>query len=240
MLPARNEAQTIYDSIVQFHQFLPNAIICIIDNDSEDDTQSVAKQAIKEHQIDGVFLFEPLVGKGYAIQRGLSEVDADIYVLCDADLTYPIEDVAKLIQPILAGDADMVMGDRLSGGHYSTQNKRRFHCVGNKLITKLTNIFFNQSFIDVSTGYRVLSRSFVEGYKVKAKGFELEIDLAIHAANFDLSVREIPIGYTSRPDGSFSKLSTFRDGLANLRFLVSRFFQDHFEKVKNRRSCAMR
>ena len=133
--------------------------------------------------------------------------------MADADITYPASEVRKLIYPIASGEADMVVGDRHTDGHYDAENKRALHGFGNKMVRDLVNNMFNAKLADIMSGYRVLSRRFVKNYPILVEGFELETDMTLHALDKRFRIIEIPIQYKDRPAGSFSKLSTIRDGM---------------------------
>jgi glycosyltransferase involved in cell wall biosynthesis len=212
ILPAFNEEATIGDTIRSFAAQLPDACIWVVDNNSRDATAQVACETIATLRLSGGVLEEPAQGKGNAVRRAFREVEADIYVLADADLTYPADQVRELIAPVEAGLAEMAVGDRLSGGHYQRENKRRFHGFGNRLVRWLVNWTFNATLVDIMSGYRALSRRFVKTYPILVAGFEIETDMTLHALDKRLAIREVPIRYRDRPPGSMSKLNTFRDG----------------------------
>lgn len=223
ILPAFNEAKTIADCIHGFHRALPHAEVVVIDNNSCDSTGEIAESFLTERRIRGRVLYEPRQGKANAVRRAFHEVDADIYVMVDADSTYPPEALHNLLQPILESKADIVVGDRLSSGAYSAQNHRRFHGFGNALVTLLINKLFRVSVVDVMSGYRVMTRSFVKNYPCLVDGFELETDMTLYAVNSRFRLLEIPVSYHSRPEGSFSKLNTYRDGAKVISTIVKIF-----------------
>jgi hypothetical protein len=140
--------------------------------------------------------------------------------MADADLTYPAERVRDLIHPILENQADMVVGDRLSGGHYGNENKRNFHGFGNKLVRWLINKLFRANLKDIMTGYRAFSRKFVKNYPILVEGFQIETDVTLHALDKRFRIMEISVEYLDRPVGSFSKLNTFSDGVMVLFTIV--------------------
>jgi len=212
ILPAYNEEKTVAQCIEGFAQTLPGAAIYVINNRSTDATASVAKATLEELGVLGGVINEHRPGKGAAIRRAFLEVQADVYLMSDADLTYPTDAALELIESILDGTADMVVGDRLSEGHYAKENRRRFHGVGNWLVCYLVNALYNARLADIMSGYRAFSRRFVKTYPVLVEGFELETDLTLHALDKRLTIRELAIDYQDRPEGSFSKLNTFRDG----------------------------
>ena len=151
------------------------------------------------------------------------DIDADIYIMIDGDDTYPAECARKLMQPIIDGEADMVIGDRLSNGTYAKENKRAFHGFGNKLVQKLIGLLFKNEINDIMTGYRVFNRYFVKTMPVLSDGFQIETEMSIHALDKKFLLKEIPIEYRDRPEGSESKLNTFRDGYRVLMMLASLF-----------------
>ncbi|MDR2694764.1 MAG: glycosyltransferase family 2 protein, partial [Deltaproteobacteria bacterium] len=212
LLPAYNEELTIAGTIAGFRDAMPSARIYVINNNSDDGTAAVAEEILARTD-RGALLHEPRQGKGNALRRGLLEIDADIFVMADADMTYPPEQIHELVAPIAEGRADMVIGDRFAGGDYDRENTRRFHTFGNRLIRALANIFFRSHIVDIMTGYRAFSRTFARVYPVLAEGFQLETDMTIFALRHKFRILEIPVRYRNRPEGSFSKLNTFRDGL---------------------------
>ena len=212
VLPAYNEQITIEQVIRDFRQALPEAAIYVIDNNSKDLTHQIATTTLKDVGGEGAVLREPRQGKGNALRRAFHQIDADIYVLADADSTYPASKARDLMQPVLCGEADMVVGDRHSGGNYSDQNKRMLHGFGNELVKRLINLFFNANLKDIMSGYRVFSRTFVKNYAILVDGFQVETDMTLHALDKRFRIVEIPVDYVDRPEGSFSKLSTLSDG----------------------------
>jgi len=212
IMPAYNEAVTISKVIREFHLAVPAASIYVVDNNSSDSTYELALQTLKEVGISGRVIREPRQGKGNAVRRAFLEVDADIYVMVAADLTYPALRLQDLIDPVANGDADMVVGDRHSLGGYKQENKRHFHSFGNALVTTLVNRLFKARLVDIMSGYRVFSRKFVKNYAILVEGFEIETDITLHSLDKRYRIKEIPIEYQDRPEGSVSKLNTFSDG----------------------------
>ena len=212
ILPAYNEAQTIGDTIRDFYSACPDAELWVINNNSTDDTGDIANNMLSELGADGGVIVEPRQGKGNAVRRAFHEIDADVYVMADADLTYPAERVNELIQPILDGAADMVVGDRHSTGHYQQENKRPLHNFGNSLVQSLVNKLFKADLVDIMTGYRAFNRLFVKNYPILVEGFEIETDMTLHALDKKFRIMEVPVEYKDRPEGSFSKLNTLSDG----------------------------
>jgi glycosyltransferase involved in cell wall biosynthesis len=219
ILPAFNEEQTIVTSVESFHRDCPEATIWVINNCSTDSTEIKAKDIFDRLKIQGGVINERRKGKGNAVRCAFTNIEADVYVISDADSTYPSYDIRKLLQPVLNGEADMVVGDRHIGGNYANENKRALHGFGNILVRKLVNYLFRANLSDILSGYRVFSRRFVKTYPVLVEGFELETDLTLHALDKRLSIVELPIDYRDRPEGSVSKLNTYSDGFRVLRTL---------------------
>lgn len=213
VLPAYNEAATIAQTMRSFHAELPEAELIVVNNNSSDDTAAIAQRTLQELGARGKVLSETRQGKGNAVRRAFLEVDADIYVMADADLTYPAQRVHDLIGPIARGEADMVVGDRHSGGHYAAENKRALHGFGNRLVQRMVNRLFHARLVDIMSGYRAFSRAFVKTYPILVEGFQIETDVTLHALNRRMRIVEIPVEYKDRPEGSFSKLNTLSDGV---------------------------
>jgi glycosyltransferase involved in cell wall biosynthesis len=224
VLPAHNEELTIEKTIRAFHSALPEAAIWVVDNCSVDTTNAVALATLSELGCAGGVLNETRKGKGNAVRRAFLEIDADLYILCDADLTYPADCVRDLMAPVIEGRADMVVGDRHSDGHYAAENKRTLHGFGNRLVRLLVNRLFNAELADIMSGYRVFSRSFVKSYPILVEGFEVETDMTLHALDKRFRIVEIPVEYRDRPLGSVSKLNTFSDG-AKVIFTIARILR---------------
>ena len=221
ILPAYNEELTISETIIDFHRALPDAQIWVVNNASTDNTEQVAKDAFYSLVCKGGVLNEDRPGKGNAVRCGFGQIEADIYVLADADMTYPADQVDRLIKPILSGRADMVVGDRHSLGHYAAENKRPLHGLGNRLVVTLVNRLFDADLRDIMSGYRVFSRRFVKNYPILVSGFEIETDMTLHALDKKFRIVEIPINYKDRPDGSVSKLNTLTDGVRVLSTIAT-------------------
>ena len=216
LLPCYNEALTIEKVVKDFRRELPDATVYVYDNNSSDDSVKLAKRA------GATVRFVAQQGKGHVVRRMFQEINADVYVLADADDTYPAEDVHALIKPIADGIADMVCGDRLSST-YMTENKRPGHNFGNVLVCGLVKRLWGQKVHDVMTGYRVFSRRFVKTCPVLSNGFEIETEMTLHTLDKRMSLKEIPIQYRDRPKGSFSKLNTVGDGIRVLKTIFNMF-----------------
>ena len=219
ILPAYNEELTIEATVRAFHVALPEAAIWVINNRSSDATEGIARTTLSSLGCLGGVLNESRKGKGNAVRRAFLEINADLYVLADSDLTYPADRVRDLLAPVLEGRADMVVGDRHSAGHYAAENKRALHGVGNRLVRNLVNSLFNAELADIMSGYRVFNRRFVKNYPILVEGFEIETDMTLHALDKRYRIIEIPIEYKDRPKGSVSKLNTFSDG-ARVLFVI--------------------
>ena len=216
LLPCYNEALTIEKVVGDFKRELPEAEIFVYDNNSSDGSDALAAKA-------GATVRRVVQqGKGHVVRRMFQEVDADIYVMVDSDDTYPADEVRKLVEPVASGEADMVIGDRLSST-YMSENKRFGHNFGNVLVCWLINRLWNRPVNDVMTGYRVFSRRFVKTCPVLSKGFEIETELTLHTLDKRMSLKEIPIKYRDRPEGSVSKLNTFSDGMRVLKTIFDMF-----------------
>ena len=218
VIPCLNEEAAIAGVVGEFRHALPDAAIVVIDNRSTDHTAEAARAA------GAVVHRETRRGKGFAIQSAFGEVDADIYVLADGDATYPPGEVGRLIEPILNHEADMVVGERLTGATAATLTP--LHNLGNRLIVSLVNLFFATELKDVLSGYRALSRRLVDGVPLVSPGFEVETELTVKALERGFSITEVPITYRPRPAGTASKLRTFRDGYRIL-ITIAILLRDH-------------
>ncbi len=223
ILPAYNEELTIVDTMKDFFSVCPEAEIYVIDNASKDRTNELARAAYQTLGCKGRLLEEPRKGKAAAVRKAFMEIDADVYVMADADMTYPASDLRSLLAPVLDGRADIVCGNRHSSGVYRRENKRPLHDFGNKITRQLINSLFKGSLGDILTGYRVMSKRFVKNYPILSDGFELETEMSIHALDKGYFIVEVPTDYRSRPEGSFSKLNTLTDGVLVLKTIFSIF-----------------
>ncbi|WP_040481900.1 glycosyltransferase family 2 protein [Luminiphilus syltensis] len=219
VLPAYNEALTIAETLEDFHANLPEGFLVVVDNNSSDDTARIARKTLDRLGAKGIVLTEPKQGKGFAVRRAFKTIDADIYIMSDADFTYPAEQAGQLIQCMNERNADMVVGDRHSSGSYLQENTRRLHNFGNGLVTWLVNTLFGAELNDIMSGLRVLTRRFVKNYPILVNGFELETDMTLHALDKRMTIVEIPIEIRDRPEGSESKLKTVPDG-ARVLFVI--------------------
>ncbi len=206
LIPCYNESKTIEKVVMDFARVLPEAVIYVYDNNSSDGTDRIAKQA------GAVVRYEYQQGKGNVIRRMFREIDAECYIMADGDDTYPAEFAPKMAEKVLERHVDMVVGDRLSSTYF-TENKRPFHNFGNSLVRKSINVLFHTDIKDIMTGYRAFSYQFVKSFPVLSKGFEIETEMSIHAADKNMFVENVVIDYRDRPQGSESKLNTYSDGM---------------------------
>ena len=206
LIPCYNEEQTIGKVIEETKRVLPEAVIYVYDNNSTDRTAQAAGQA------GTVVRREPLQGKGSVIRRMFRETEALCYVMVDGDNTYSMEKAPEMVRLVLEGQADMVIGDRLSSTYF-TENKRKFHNFGNTLVRGSINCLFQSRIKDVMTGFRCFSYEFVKTFPVLSKGFEIETEMTIHAVFNHLVVENVVIEYRDREEGSVSKLNTVSDGI---------------------------
>lgn len=216
LLPCYNEALTIEKTIMDFKKELPESSIYVFDNASTDDSAAIAANA------GAIVIPVSRRGKGNVVRAMFREIDADVYVMADADDTYPADEVSELIRPILSHEADMTTGDRLSSTYY-TENKRPGHNFGNALVCRLIKFLWGCEVKDVMTGYRAFSRQFVKTCPVLSDGFEIETEITLHSVDKRLRIKEIPIQYRDRPAGSASKLHTLRDGCRVLSTIFNTF-----------------
>lgn len=219
LIPCYNEAKTIQKVISDYKAVLPQADIYVYDNNSTDNTAELAEKK------GAIVCHEYKQGKGNVIRSMFRDIDADCYLMIDGDDTYPAEYANEFVNLILERKADMVNGDRLSSTYF-TENKRPFHNAGNRSVRALINHLFHTHVHDIMTGYRAFSREFVKTFPVLSKGFEIETEMTIHAVNKNFLIREIPVTYRDRPEGSVSKLNTYSDGLKVLR-TIFRLYRDY-------------
>ncbi len=214
LLPCYNEEVAIGDCVRRFREVLPEATIYVYDNNSRDKTREVAAAA------GAVVRGEPMQGKGYVVCRMFADIDADIYVMADGDNTYDPHSAPKLIDMLVSGNLDMVVGARIEQEQTAY---RRGHRLGNFMLTWFLGFLFRHHFKDILSGYRAFSRRFAKTFPALAEGFDIEAELTVHALSMHLPTAELPTPYGARPAGSFSKLNTYRDGMRVLYAIVSLF-----------------
>jgi glycosyltransferase involved in cell wall biosynthesis len=203
LVPCFNEEAAVATVVAGFRKALPKAEIFVYDNNSCDRTATVAREAGAKVRS------ERRQGKGHVVRRMFADIDADIYVLVDGDATYDAASAPRMIDALLSDHLDMVVGLRIDQVQTAY---RPGHRAGNWMLTSFLSSVFGQAFKDILSGYRVFSRRFVKSFPVLSDGFEIETELAVHALELALPVAEIETPYYARPEGSFSKLNTWRDG----------------------------
>jgi glycosyltransferase involved in cell wall biosynthesis len=212
LLPCYNEAAAIVQTIEGFRRALPDATIYVYDNNSRDDTVRVAREA------GAIVRTERTQGKGNVVRRMFADVEADVYVLSDGDATYDPTAAPRMIERLLGEQLDMVVGTRESD---ATEAYRRGHRFGNRMLTGCVTWIFGQTFSDILSGYRVFSNRFVKSFPALSEGFEIETEISVHALELKMPVAEVPTAYAARPEGSESKLSTYRDGFRILGLILN-------------------
>lgn len=219
LIPCYNEEKTVQKVVSDFREVLPEATIYVYDNNSSDRTAELAAAA------GAVVRHEYQQGKGNVIRRMFREIDAQVYIMTDGDDTYPAEYARQMVNQVLDHQADMVVGDRLSSTYF-TENKRPFHNFGNSLVRGTINRLFHTEIKDIMTGYRAFSYQFVKTFPVLSKGFEIETEMTIHAADKNLQVDNVVIEYRDRPEGSESKLNTYSDG-AKVLMSIAKLYRNY-------------
>ena len=212
LLPCFNEEAAIGATVEGFRRALPDATIYVYDNNSRDRTKEVAAVA------GAVVRSEGQQGKGHVVRRMFADIDADVYIMADGDLTYDPASAPEMARMIAADHLDMVVGTRR---HEAVEAYRGGHVLGNKLFTRLLSGLFGRSFTDIFSGYRAFSRRFVKSYPVLSQGFEIETEMSVHALELRMPVGEVETRYGARPEGSHSKLSTFGDGWKILKTIAT-------------------
>ena len=212
LLPCYNEEAAIAATVAGFRAALLQATIYVYDNNSTDRTREVAAKA------GAVVRSERQQGKGHVVRRMFADVDADVYVMADGDLTYDPKSAPAMVDLLLAEQLDMIVGTRR---HEEKEAYRRGHALGNRVFTGLLSGLFGRSFSDIFSGYRVFSRRFVKSFPVLSSGFEIETEISVHALELRMPVGEVETAYAARPEGSESKLSTWSDGWRILKTIVT-------------------
>ena len=220
LIPCYNEEVTIEKVVTDFKKELPDADIYVYDNNSQDRTVEIARNT------GAIVRSENRQGKGNVVRTMFREIDADIYIMVDGDDTYPAEFVHQLIEPIKNNEADMTTGDRLSNGTYQQEIKKNFHEFGNHLVRSSINLLFNNKLKDIMTGYRAFNKMFVKNMPIMSSNFELETEMTLFALDKKYRIKEIPIVFRERPDGSESKINTFSDGFKVIKTII-KMFKDH-------------
>ena len=212
LLPCYNEEAAIGATVAGFRAALPSATIYVYDNNSRDRTREVAAEA------GAIVRTERQQGKGHVVRRMFADVDAGVYVMADGDLSYDAKAAPAMVDLLLAEQLDMIVGTRR---HEEKHAYRGGHVLGNRLFTGILSGLFGRSFSDIFSGYRVFSRRFVKSFPVLSEGFEIETEMSVHALELRMPVGEVETSYAARPEGSQSKLSTYRDGWRILKTIVN-------------------
>jgi glycosyltransferase involved in cell wall biosynthesis len=212
LLPCFNEEAAIGATVAGFRAALPGAAIYVYDNNSTDRTREIARQA------GAIVRTERQQGKGHVVRRMFADIDADVYVMADGDLTYDPAAAPAMVAMLLDDQLDMVVGTRR---HEEKDAYRGGHVLGNKIFTGLLSGLFGRSFSDIFSGYRAFSRRFVKSFPVLSSGFEIETEMSVHALELRMPVGELETAYGARPEGSHSKLSTYGDGARILRTIAT-------------------
>jgi glycosyltransferase involved in cell wall biosynthesis len=214
LLPCYNEEAAIAQTVAGFRAALPDAAIYVFDNNSADRTREVAAEA------GAIVRTERMQGKGHVVRRMFADVEADIYIMADGDATYDAAAAPELVRRLVEERLDMVVGARKSE---LEEAYRRGHRLGNRLFTGLLSSLFGRSFTDIFSGYRIFSRRFVKSFPALSRGFETETEISVHALELAMPVAEMVTAYGARPEGSHSKLSTYRDGWRIMRTILHLF-----------------
>ena len=205
LIPCYNEEVTIKKVINDFQNQLPMATIYVYDNNSSDKTSDIAMAE------GATVVREKRQGKGFVLSSMFENIEADLYILVDGDDTYPADRVHELALPIIEERADMAVGTRLKD--FSDKSFRTFHIFGNRLVVKLVNMIFKSKLTDIMSGFRAFNMNFIEKIPIVSRGFEVETQMTLQALYYDFVIVEVPVSYRERPEGSYSKLNTFSDGL---------------------------
>jgi glycosyltransferase involved in cell wall biosynthesis len=214
LLPCFNEEAAVARTVAEFRAALPGSVIYVYDNNSTDRTAEAAAAA------GAIVRAERMQGKGNVVRRMFADIEADVYVMADGDSTYDAAAAPGLVRRLLAEQLDMVVGARKSEVE---EAYRRGHRLGNRLFTGLLARLFGRSFTDIFSGYRVFSRRFVKSFPALSRGFETETEISVHALELAMPVAEVVTAYGARPEGSHSKLSTYRDGWRIARTILHLF-----------------
>jgi glycosyltransferase involved in cell wall biosynthesis len=218
LIPCYNEALTISKVISDFKRIVPKGRIYVFDNNSTDRTAEIAESA------GATVIKEKRQGKGFVVQSMFSKVEADVYIIVDGDDTYDLSKLPEMISLVAKDEADIIVGNRLET--YANKSFRPLHTFGNKLVRYLINRLFRAQLKDIMSGFRVMNRSFVKNINVMASGFEVETEMTIKALKYGYLINEMDTQYGERPEGSYSKLNTFRDGILVLKTIFM-IFKDY-------------
>lgn len=214
LLPCYNEEAAIAQTVADFRAALPDAVVYVYDNNSKDRTVEIARAA------GAIVRSEKMQGKGNVVRRMFADVEADVYVMADGDATYEAAAAPELVRMLVDDNLDMVVGARKSEVE---EAYRRGHRFGNAMLTGMLARLFGRSFTDILSGYRIFSRRFVKSFPVLSAGFEIETEISVHALELKMPCAEKVTAYAARPEGSESKLSTYRDGWRILNTIIKLF-----------------
>ncbi len=212
IVPCHNEELTVATVVHDLAEALPHATIYVYDNNSTDQTSALAAEA------GAVVRFESRKGKGNVVRRAFADIEADVYMIIDGDDTYDASAAPVLIETLLSGPYDHVVGCRVDTQH-DESSYRPGHELGNKMFNTVTTLAFGEPVSDMLSGYRAFSRRYIKSFPANSEEFEIETELTIHAVNLRVPQTEVPVGFKDRPEGSESKLNTFRDGFKILGLL---------------------
>ena len=214
LVPCYNEAVTIAAIVRDFQACLPQAQVYVFDNNSSDDTARIAREA------GAIVRNVPEQGKGSVVRRMFADIEADAYIMVDGDDTYDASVAPQLVARLLQDGLDMVVGNRVSTEQAAYRPGHRF---GNAMLTGCVSFLFGRTFTDILSGYRVFSRRYVKSFAAHSAGFEIETELTVHSLELRMPVAEVATVYKSRPEGSVSKLNTYRDGVRILSTILRLF-----------------
>ena len=214
LIPCYNESATIKKVVTDFKRVMPHADVYVYDNNSTDGSDEIARNA------GAIVRYEYKQGKGNVVRTMFREINADCYIMVDGDDTYPVDSALEFEELVLSGKADMVIGDRLSSTYFK-ENKRLFHNTGNKVVRRFVNLFFKSDLKDIMTGMRGFSDNFVKSFPISSKEFEIETEMSVFALINNFKIKEIPVDYRDRKDGSESKLNTYRDGYKVILMIIA-------------------
>lgn len=216
IIPCYNEEKTIGKVIDDIRNIVPNCQIFVGDNNSTDNTVKVSL----EHQAIVKKIHKQ--GKGNVIRKLFATIDADIYVMIDGDATYDVSKLPEMLNYVEHDDYDIVVGNRLATTYFK-ENKRKFHNTGNRIVNKFINFLFKGNIQDTMSGFRVMNKRFVKSLPILDNGFGMETEMTIYILNKNFAIKEVPIEYTDRIEGSYSKLNTFKDGFRVIKTIINLF-----------------
>ncbi len=222
LLPCYNEADTVGELVISIRAEIPEADIYVFDNNSTDGS-------IEQARASGAIVhIVRKQGKGYVVKEMFRDIDADYYIMMDADATYPVTHIPEHLQLCMKHKSDMLIGNRSK--HFNQSKSRKGHLWGNQVLTKTLNFLFDAEYSDILSGYRILSRRFVKSIPLFSEGFEVETVLSIHAIEVDAKTLEVDIEYLPRSENSSSKLNTYQDGIKIL-LTIAQLFKDFKPKL---------